>query len=60
MKSEKEIRQEMETLNRQNEEIRKSYKNGEIPKEVFQTSIRQNNAMKSALKWVLGENDRFD
>jgi hypothetical protein len=60
MKTEKEIRDEIEAINRDDERARKEYKDGEIPKEILKSKLLQNSAMRLALKWVLGENDRYD
>jgi hypothetical protein len=60
MKTEKEIRDEIEAINRDDERARKEYKDGEIPKVVLRSKLLQNSSMRLTLKWVLGENDRYD
>jgi hypothetical protein len=60
MKTEKEIRDEIEALNREDDNYRKAHKARKIPKDVLKSHLSQNSSMRLALKWVLGENDRYD
>ncbi|MFE8095447.1 hypothetical protein [Bacillus toyonensis] len=60
MTAEQEIRNKIEDLDGDENVIRDSYKQGEIDRQVFLSKLLQNNSQISALKWVLGENDRFD
>lgn len=60
MKTEKEIRNEIEACKNTIENYRNAYKKGEIPKEMLKFELIQNESMMFALKWVLDENDRYD
>lgn len=60
MKAKEEIQSEIEATNRTIENYRNAYKNKEIPKDVFRYQVIDCQATVSALKWVLGENDRYD
>lgn len=60
MKTEKEIREEMEDVRRTMENYRNEYKNGKTTQDVFDNILRDCYATLSVLKWVLGENDRYD
>lgn len=59
-KTEKEIRDEMDAIRRTIENYRNAVKEGDFPKERMKFVLLENNSMLLALKWVLGENDRFD
>lgn len=60
MKTEKEIREEIKATIRTEEIYKKAYELKKIPKDVFINQIETMNATINALKWVLGENDRYD
>lgn len=60
MKNEKEIREEIEATKRTISNYRESYKKGKIPYDVLQNCIIDCSATIDSLKWVLGENDRYD
>lgn len=59
-KTEKEIREEIEAARRTIENYRKEYKAGSLPKQNFKNVLIENHSVINALKWVLGENDRYD
>lgn len=60
MTVEQEIRDKIKNLDTNENAIRDSYKRGEIDRQVFRSELLQNSSQILALKWVLGENDRFD
>ncbi len=60
MKTEQWIRDKINDLDATEDVIRDSYKKMEIDREAFRSQLLQNSSQISALKWVLGENDRFD
>jgi|GEM_PF-5161643 len=60
MKSEKEIREEIEATKRTMSNYRKAFKEGKITKDILKSNILDCNATVDALRWVLGENDRYD
>lgn len=60
MKTEKEIRDEIEATKKTMNNYKNSYKKGEIPKDVLKKALLDCSATIDALKWVLGENDRYD
>lgn len=60
MKSEKEIREEIEATKRTIEKYREEYKKGKIPKDILKHQFVDCSATIDALRWVLGENDRYD
>lgn len=60
MTAEQKIRDKIKDLDGDENVIRVSQKQGEIDREVFRSKLLQNSSQISALKWVLGENDRFD
>lgn len=60
MKTEQWIRDKIKDLDATEDVIRDSYKKREIDREAFRSQLLQNSSQISALKWVLGENDRFD
>lgn len=60
IKTEKEIREEIEAIKRTINNYREAVKQGEFPKERMRFVLLENQSMISALKWVLGENDRYD
>jgi hypothetical protein len=60
IKTEEEIRAEIEATKRTMENYRNAHKNGQIPMEVLSKQIVDCYATIDALRWVLGENDRYD
>ncbi|MFJ8528670.1 hypothetical protein [Bacillus sp. NPDC094106] len=60
MKTEQKVRDEIGSLNEKDDILRETYKNGEIDKPDFRSQLLQNSSKRLALKWVLGENDRYD
>lgn len=60
MKTEKEIREEIEASQRTIGNYRKAYKDGKIPKESLEHALIDNQSTIATLRWVLGENDRYD
>jgi len=60
LKTETEIREEIEALNITDDNYRKAYKKGKIPEDVLKSELLQNSSMRLALEWALGENDRYD
>lgn len=60
MKIEKEILDEIEATKRTIDNYKNAYKNGKITKEILKTQITDCSATIDALRWVLGENDRYD
>ena len=60
MKSEKEIREEIEVTLRTRENHRNAYKKGTIGVERLKNHLIDSDAIVATLKWVLGENDRYD
>lgn len=60
MKTEKEVREEIEACKKTIQNYRNAYKQSKIPKEVLKSELIQNESMIAALRWVLGENDRYD
>lgn len=60
MKTEKEIREEIEATKRTKDNYRKAYEEQKIPKDVLMNQIVYLNATVNTLEWVLGENDRYD
>lgn len=60
LKTEREIRDEIEATNKTIKNYRQEFKNGKIDKEILKTQIADCTATIDALKWVLGENDRYD
>lgn len=60
LKTEKEIREEIENCEKTVENYRKSHKDGKIPFDVLKSAVHENGSMIAALKWVLGENERYD
>lgn len=60
MKTEKEIREEIEATKRTKDNYRKAYEEQKIPKDVLINQITYLNATINTLEWVLGENDRYD
>lgn len=55
-----EIEEEIEATRRTLENYRNAYKKGKIPRDVLDNKFTDCTATIQALKWVLGENDRFD
>lgn len=60
MKTEKEIREEIELTKKTIQNYRNAYKNNKIPEDVLENQIIDCSATIDALRWVLGENDRYD
>lgn len=60
MKTEKEIREEIEASKRTINNHQEAYKQGKIPKEALDYAVNDNHSTISTLLWVLGENDRYD
>lgn len=60
LKSEEEIRKEIQATYKAIENYRNAYKNKKIPKDVLEYQLTDCLATIDALKWVLGENDRYD
>lgn len=60
MKSAKQIREEIKAAERTVQNYRNAYKEGTIPKNVFEHKLTDYYSTVEALTWVLGENDRFD
>lgn len=60
LKTEKEIRDEIEATNRTIKNYKDAYKKGKIDKEILESQIIDCIATIDALKWVLGENNRYD
>lgn len=60
MKTGEEIKDEIIATERTIQNYRNAFMNKEIPVDVFQTQIVDCQATIAALRWVLGENDRYD
>lgn len=60
MKTEEEVRNEIQLSKNTIANYRNAYKNGKISKDVLYSNVIDCNATIAALKWVLEENDRFD
>lgn len=60
MKTADEITAEIEATERTIENLYQAYNKGDIPRQVLSNGLREANATMAALKWVLGENDRYD
>lgn len=60
MKTEEDIRGEVEATKRTIANYRNAYKQGVITKETLRSAIVDCTATIQALLWVLGENDRYD
>lgn len=60
MKTEKEIRDYMELVNRSIENLKKALRENKIPEVVYINQRINLDATLSTLRWVLGENDRYD
>lgn len=60
MKTEQEIRDEIEACLKTIENYTNAYKEKKISKTIAQSEILQFTGIVLGLKWVLGENDRFD
>lgn len=60
MKTEEEVKEEIEATKRTADNHSKAYKDGIITKECLKIYIIDCKATIDALRWVLGENDRYD
>ena len=60
LKSEQDIKNEIESAGKTIENYQKAHKEGKIPFEILKTEHLYNSGMIQALRWVLGENDRYD
>lgn len=60
MKTEQEIRDEIIATKNTIKNYRKAFKNSKINKGVLQTQIADCTVTIDTLKWVLGENERYD
>lgn len=60
MKTEKEIREEIEATNRTKDNYIKAYEDKKIPKDVLVSKLIDLNTTIDTLSWVIGENDRYD
>ena len=60
MKTEEQIRDEIEATNQAIANYRNAYKDKKISKNILKIHISACYATLSALSWVLGENDRYD
>lgn len=60
MKTEKEIRDEIIATENTIKNYRKAFKDGKINKKVLKAQIADCTATIDTLKWVLGENERYD
>lgn len=60
MKTENDIRKEIEATKNTINNYTKAYRDNKIPKEVLNSQLIDLRATIDALKWVLGENDRYD
>lgn len=60
MKTEKEIRDEIEATARTIANYCNAYKQKQIPEDVLHTQLIDCQATIAALEWVLEENDRYD
>lgn len=60
MKSREEIEREIEATKRTIANYKKAYEDKKIPKDVLTNQLIDLRATIDALKWVLGENDRYD
>lgn len=60
MKSKEEIRNEIEAARRTIENHRNAFNEGKITRDSFKSALIDNEATIAALRWVLGENDRYD
>lgn len=60
IKTEKQIREEIDAVDVTMKNYKKTYKDNEIPKDVFMSAMTENRAISTALHWVLGESERWD
>jgi hypothetical protein len=60
LKSEQDVRNEIDATVRTLDNYQKAYKEGKIPFDVLKVEFTDKTATIQALKWVLGENERFD
>lgn len=59
-KTDADIRQELMRLEQDRATARERYRDGEVDREQLRHRLNELAAMGNALRWVLGENDRFD
>lgn len=59
-KTESEIRDEIRTIDRDLESAREKLRNGEMSRDWFVRRYEQLSGMRLALRWALGEADRYD
>lgn len=60
MKKESEIRDEIEATKKTIENYKVAYKNGKITEDILENQLTDCSATIDTLKWVLGENDRYN
>lgn len=60
LKTEQEVKEEIEATIKTIGNVRKAYKEGKITKELLKIYLTDLQGNLSALRWVLGENDRHD
>ena len=60
MKTKQEIKEEIIATQNTVQNYRKAFKNGKINKKVLKAQIADCIATIDALRWVLGENERYD
>lgn len=60
MKSEQDIKEEIEATVKTLSNYHEAYHNRKIPFDVMSEKANECHAIIGALKWVLGENDRYD
>jgi len=60
MKTKEEIQEEIKASHRTDTCFREAYKQSKITKDALVSKLKENRAIRLALEWVLGNNDRFD
>ena len=60
MKTEQEVKQEIKNCETTIDNYSRAYENGKVPNEIFKQVKEEYKAIILTLKWVLGENDRYD
>jgi hypothetical protein len=60
MKTEQEIKEEMEATERSKKNFAEAYKDGRIDKRTLEYKLHEYDTTLLVLSWVLGENDRWD